>query len=138
MVIQRIQTVFLLLAVIFTAIFCFTPCAVDLSAESATDIYVWSNVVLLIAYITASVLLLADIFMFKNLKKQIYVATSCGTLLIAMTVCTVCYIFSAFDNAELVWTGGIILPVAAAICAFVARHFMLKDKKLLQSYDRLR
>ncbi len=140
MVIQRWQSLFLLVAVVFTCLFCLTPYAAYTAPEAIgnTDIYVSDAPVLLTLNIVIAVLLCADIFMFGNLKRQMTVAMLCIVLICASIVTTCLVLYTAYPDAALVWAGGILYLVAALVFAILARRFMGKDRRILSSYDRLR
>lgn len=140
MVIQRWQSLFLLVAVVFMCVFCLTPYAVFTAPEAIgnTDIYVSDAPVLLTLNIVAAILLCADIFMFKNLKRQMTVAMLCLVLVCASIVTTCLVLYTAYPDASLIWTGGILWLVGALVFTIAAYRFMGKDRRLLASYDRLR
>ena len=139
MVIQRWQTLFLLIAVILMCIFCCTPYAINTAAESgATEIFAKDSLVFLLINIVIAVLLFISIFLFKNLELQIRV-TLISIVLIAASIVTCGFIlYGAMLDAEIIWTGGVLLLVAALVCALCARSRMKKGLRLLRSYDRLR
>lgn len=141
MVIQRIQTLFLLLAVVFMAVFCLTPIAtldVAESAESFSPVFVKDAPVFMVLNIVIAVLLFIGIFLFKNLKRQISVTVASMVLICASIVTFGIILYAGMPDAHIIWTGGVLLLVAALICAFLAYRGMKKDRKLLSSYDRLR
>ena len=92
----------------------------------------------LILNIVIAALLFIAIFLFKNLKLQMRV-TLITILLIAASIVTCGFIlYASMPDAELIWTGGVLLLVAAMVCALFGLRFMRKDRNLLRSYDRLR
>ncbi len=138
MVIQRWQSVLLLLAAVMMAIFCFTPIATYGGADQAAAVYAKDAPVLLTVTLLVAVLLFISIFMYKNLKRQITV-TLLSMLLIVVTIVTgIAVVYRAFPEAELIVAGGVTLLVVALICALVAYRFMKSDLRKLRSYDRLR
>lgn len=141
MVIQRIQTLFLLLAVVFMAMFCLTPFAtLDCaeSAESWAPVFVKDAPVFMVLNLVIAVLLFLGIFMFKNLRQQMKVTLVSIVLICASIVTFGFVLFVGMPGAHIIWTGGVLLLVAALICALFAYRGMKKDHKLLTSYDRLR
>lgn len=72
MQIQRIQTLFLLIAVGIMCLFCLTPYAqtVDTSGN-VTDVFVKDTPVLLVVNACIAALLFINIFMYRNLRRQI-------------------------------------------------------------------
>ena len=140
MVIQRWQSVLLLIAVVLMCIFCATPYAqtTTAEAESWTPIYVSDAPVFLILNIVIAVILFIAIFLFKNLKLQMRVTTISIVLLVASMVTCAILMTTGYPDAELIWTGGVVLLLAALVCAIFGLRFMRKDRNLLRSYDRLR
>lgn len=141
MVIQRIQTLFLLLAVGFMALFCLTPFAtLDAveAADSVTPVFVKDAPVYMILNIVIAVLLFLSIFMFKNLKRQMTITLASMVLICASIVSFGFVLYVGMPDAHIIWTGGAVLLVCALVCALLAYRGMKKDKRLLSSYDRLR
>ncbi|MDE6287409.1 MAG: DUF4293 domain-containing protein [Muribaculaceae bacterium] len=137
MVIQRIQTLMLLIAAVLMAVFCLTPYGVA-AGEPSTPIFVKEAPVLLTLNIVVSVLLLIIIFMYHNLKQQMRM-TLLAVALICVTGVTSLFILGhAYDNASPVLLGGVGLLVLAVIFTLLAYRGMKHDHKLLRSADRLR
>ena len=112
--IQRIQTIFLLLAVILTAI-----CAV----------FDEELVGRLLAIVMSIVALMA-IFLYKNRPRQAVVCS------LVMAVGIVFYIVLAVKQPDMDWF--LALPLAAVLMTFLARKAIMKDEKLVRSLDRIR
>lgn len=141
MVIQRWQSLLLLVAVVLMAIFCCTPYAMRAAAEAAVEgqsaVYAKDAPVFLVLNIAVAALLFIAIFLFKNLKLQMRV-TLASIVLIATSMVTCGFIlWAAEPGAVLLWTGGVLLLLFALVFAIAALRFMRKDFKLLKSYDRL-
>lgn len=140
MVIQRWQSLFLLIAVILVAIFCCTPYALIADGESIeiSKVFVYQDLFYLILNVQTAIMLFLSIFLYKNLKLQISI-TKVSLWLLATSIIYACLmVFYAMPDAELIWFGGIMLLVIAMIFTFMGMRFMQKDQKLLKSYDRLR
>ena len=137
MIIQRIQTLMLLIAAILTAVFCFTPYGKSVDAAT-TAIFVKDAPVLLILNILIVVLLLITIFMYKNLRLQMRMTILSVVLLCASVVTSLFTLSKAYNNATPVLPGGIGLLLLAAIFALLAYRGTRHDHKLLRSADRLR
>lgn len=141
MVIQRWQSVLLLLAVVLMCIFCVTPLATyaaDTSAESLTAVYVKDAPVLLTVSILVAALLFITIFLYKNLKRQMTVTLLSIVLIVATIVTGFFVIYNAYPGADFVLFGGILLLVISLILALSAYLLMKRDLRKLRSYDRLR
>lgn len=139
MVIQRWQTLLLLLAVILMCIFCATPYAhVSALETEAAPVYVYDAPVFLTINAVIAALLFIAIFMYKNLRRQMTVTLISMVLICASAVTAGFIIYRAMPDATLVWTGGVILLFASLVCALAAYRLMRRDRNLLRSYDRLR
>ena len=132
MVIQRIQSLFLLLAVVCMAVYTFMPFAVkDEVSFTACDALPF-----LIVSIVTMLMLVINIFLYKDLRKQIRVAAINTVLVIAtMATAATCAIVSLQATILYSW---LALPVAAIILTMRARRGMIADRNLLSSSDRIR
>lgn len=141
MVIQRWQTLLLLVAVVLMGFMCVSPLAQSAVVEASvapTKFFVHEAPVFLILNIVIAVLLFLDIFMFKNLRLQMRVAVFSLVLMAASAVTGGFILYQAMPDATIVWTGAVLLLVLAAFFAVMALRMMKKDYKLLRSVDRLR
>ena len=139
MVIQRWQTVLLALAVIVMAIFCSTPFAtVSATAEQVESVYLKDAPVLMIVSILIGVVLFLSIFMYKDLKRQMTMTLVSMVLLVAAIVTGIFIVYYAMPDARLVIFGGVTLLVVTFVLALGAYSMMNRDRKLLESYNRLR
>ena len=85
MVIQRWQSLLLLIAVVLTAIFCFTPFAI-LGQDESISLYPVDAPAYLVLNIATAVLLFISIFLFKNLKLQMRISAVCVALLLCSII----------------------------------------------------
>ncbi|MDE6328595.1 MAG: DUF4293 domain-containing protein [Duncaniella sp.] len=144
MQIQRIQSLYIFLAVVAMAIFIIVPYgqAVDLTANPAVTekLYTMSEYGLLIPSCVVVILLLAGLFLYRNLSLQRTVVMVTLMLTLA-TIAVVCFALFKMGKAEgleasfTVWD--ILLPIAAFL-EIMAVSGINHDIKLLKSYDRLR
>lgn len=137
MVIQRIQSLMLLVAIILIAVFCLTPYA-TVAAGEVTSLFVKDAPVLLVLNITVAVLLVITIFMYKNLKMQMRMTILSMILICVSIVTSLFYINKAYDNATPILLGGVGLLVISLIFGLLAYRGMRHDHNLLRSADRLR
>ena len=145
MIIQRWQSLLLFLAVIFVAVFCFTPYAIvsvvapEAVTDSATIVQIFpkDSTVLLIVNLLIAVLLFLTIFMFRNLRKQMRMTIVSMVLIAASVATTALTLWNNYPEALVNWVS-IGLLVAAFIFALLAYRCMRKDLRTLSSYDRLR
>lgn len=129
----------LALAVIVMAIFCSTPFAtVSATAEQVESVYLKDAPVLMIVSILIGVVLFLSIFMYKDLKRQMTMTLVSMVLLVAAIVTGIFIVYYAMPDAKLVILGGITLLVVTFILALGAYTMMNRDRKLLDSYNRLR
>ena len=144
MQLQRIQSVYIFLAIVAMAIFIVVPYG---QVEVLTDgsvtyerLYTWAEYGILIPTAAVVILLLVDLFLFRNLPLQRTVLVVSLMITLA-TVATVCFtLLGVIRNEGLdahfsVWD---ILPVAAALFEILGIKGIMHDIKLLNSYNRLR
>lgn len=137
MVIQRIQSLYLLIAaalmIVFTAV-------IPVGQLDGTPIMAYNLTGLLVVSSLAGILTLIDIFLFKNLKLQIRMC-SISMFMVAATEAVIAVCFYAMPEIEygmpqLIWT--VAFPVASFIFLMLARAGMKRDNKILTDYDRFR
>lgn len=126
MVIQRIQTLWLILAVNLTVLFCIISLAGDFSLCSAPALY--------ISGYTTAALIAIDCFLYKNLRLQMRVASVSAMLLVALGVAA---LVASPDGVPFRWWT-LAFPGAGVVFCILARRGMMHDYKLLRSTDRLR
>lgn len=147
---QRIQTLYLLLAIGLMVAFLFIPFGYTLLDEPATEQFKEQSlraidfIGLLIPAVLAIVCMFSAIFMFRALPgQQALVVVS--ALFVGACVGVVIYVLTAglYDtNPEVAtrtaWGGGGLLLIATWIALWAAYRGISHDRKLLRSYDRLR
>lgn len=149
MVIQRIQTVYLIIAIILMVVFAFFPA---LSFELGGREFVYGALetgkvgvthfdpLMLMLIVLISLLALIDIFLYKNLQRQMTVCFIDIIIGLAMLVaiCIQAYMVGTRDGVTLTWQWYLALPVLSIIFLMLAHKSMSKDKKMLRDSDRLR
>ena len=161
--IQRIQSILLLLSAIAMGLMLFFPLwqkvSIDPPEEARLDAFHLSYDVLSPAtgskqsilkntfYIAllgslSAVISLYSIFQYKNRLRQIQLG-SLNSLLIGMTLGLLMYVvLKAETLLEPTRQGnyllGFYLPLASLLCNFTANRFIKKDEKLIKSMDRIR
>jgi len=129
MVIQRWQSLFLLLAAVCAGIACAMPMAETADGTAVTPV---ATPMILILTILGAAMALIGIFLFKNLKLQMSVA-----LLAALFDVVAAGL--GWHAAQTATPGAATwLLAVATVAALVARWRMAADLKLLRSADRLR
>lgn len=153
--IQRIQTVYLLVIAILMIVLLFVPIAqvvvlgdgsynfytygvVQIGDETTVSIvYYWALLTLSVCTI---VLPLLTVFLYKKRFVQIRLCIVEIILLIGSLILMWYHIhqFGNKLNADVLYKFGFILPVMCIILTYMAIQGILKDIKLLKSYDRIR
>ncbi|KXH83087.1 MULTISPECIES: DUF4293 domain-containing protein [Chryseobacterium] len=127
---QRIQTIWTLLAVL-AAVFLFI---------TGQDVDVFGNIPVVDISCIALVLTGAlSIFSFKNRKRQILLNTF-GIIINALLIGVLAYWLLNLSGGIQIPEKGIepIFPLIAVICLLIANVFIRKDERLVKSVDRLR
>ena len=143
MQIQRIQTVYIFLSIIAMAVFMFVPYGEIVSVMQQADamsLYTMTEYGILVPVCAIIILLLIDLFLYRNLPLQrtVLVISLMLTLAVIATVC-----FTLFKEARAegidahftVWD--ILLPIVALL-EILGVKGISNDIKLLNSYNRLR
>lgn len=140
--IQRIQTVFLLLAAIaFASLFLLPFASSDsntsaLMADNVFDIN--DNIILLIMTGLGIAIALFSIFKFKNRRLQLRLGYLNIILSIFLVLVAGMLVMNDTSIGELTDEAGIFSPFAALLFILLANYFIKKDDKIIRSSDRLR
>ncbi len=140
MVIQRLQSLYLLIASVLMLLFIFAiPVATVPSGDAVTTVYVKDIIELLVINAIVAIMLFVSIFLFKNIKMQIKV-TLRTIILLVVSMATGTFILSNNmpEGTEVAWVGSTIITVFALLFALAAWSRMRRDYKTLRDYDRLR
>jgi hypothetical protein len=155
MVIQRWQSLFLLLAGVAMAVFTFSSLGEFHSANTIFGFNTWGvhpigkvaegaqelslNTLYLAMLSAISALLpLIGIFLFRNLKRQKKVCSISILLNIATVICVALLGNMAVADATIQWSPIVFAPLAAAVLCFMARKGIVRDYNLIASADRIR
>lgn len=149
MVIQRIQSVYLLIAVILMAVFAFFPAltfelggrefvygALEAGKVGVTHI----DPLMLMLVVLISLLAIVDIFLYKNLQRQMtvcFVDIIIGLAMLVAIIIQACVVGTK-EGVVVNWQWYLALPVLSIIFLMMAHKAMSKDKKTLRDADRLR
>ena len=149
MVIQRIQSVYLLIAVILMVVFAFVP-ALTFELADKTVLYgaletgragnLHINPLLITLIILISLLAFIDIFLYKNLQRQMtvcFVDIIIGLAMLVAIIIQACVVGTK-EGVVVNWQWYLALPVLSIIFLMMAHKAMSKDKKTLRDADRLR
>lgn len=126
---QRIQTVYLLVCVVLTAVCMYFECT--------ADSHPWALTVIMGI---CGVLELLDIFLFRQRALQMRVCTFCIILLVGWYAVLVAFAYIQGDGLvgayrPQVWAA---IPAINAILLYLAFRGILRDEMLVRSLDRLR
>ena len=149
MVIQRIQSVYLLIAVVLMVVFAFVP-ALTFELADKTVLYgaletgragnLHINPLLITLIILISLLAFIDIFLYKNLQRQMTVCFVDIIIGLAMLVAIgiQAFVVGNREGWTVSWQWYVLLPVLSIIFLMMAHKAMSRDKKKLLDADRLR
>jgi hypothetical protein len=139
--IQRIQTIYLLLAALGNFGLGALPWAVSADTAEAGifadgQFTATDHTGLIAGLIAAGAVALMTIFLFKQRKVQVKLAAVSLVLTLLATAFAVWLFLSAGASAQVQPGAVLVLPVA--IFAILAMRYIRKDDKLVRSMDRLR
>ena len=140
--IQRIQTVWLLLVIISACIAFFLPfgtefvSAIDSTAVAGKAMNALNNTIVLFLIADIIICAIIAIFTFKNRKTQKIFCI----LIILMSIVNAAFIIftTTFEAENKILGFGIIAPLLTFIFAILAFRSIQKDDKLVKNLDRLR
>lgn len=155
--IQRIQTIYMFMAVIVAAITFFVPLAtfstegvqgfyelsgvcfngVGIEAFNGTPKFSWGMLVFMAAYM---LLVLAAIFQFKQRKLQLKLIRWSHLMLFIylLSYAAYCYAFATNSATSYHFSCGILLPLFAKLLDLLAAKAIRKDEALVRAADRIR
>lgn len=144
--IQRWQSVWLLFAAICVALFCFLPMAllsfdgaIPADGASASFISPSDNTVFWIVGLVVAVLLVINIFMYRNTRRQKLVTVLSMMMIVVLAACGVLMVYGVdYEGAKVEWLGSILLLLGAFVFALLAYRGIRHDENLLKAADRLR
>ncbi len=133
---QRIQTVYLLLAVLISGVL---PFFVSVYTENGEAVTVLTNTMYLIAFEIVAVLALVAIFLFKNRKNQ-FVLNRLNIIFNLILLGVFVYrSLTLSGESEISEKGiGMFLPIISIVFLVLANKAIKKDEDLVKSVDRLR
>lgn len=137
--IQRIQTIYLLIATIVLGLM-FLPLSIGTSAPTSEGVFAdgifnsYDHVGFLALNAIPMLDYLMAIFLFTNRKIQM-ILTSIGSLF-SSAFAGVCAYIVASSSAQIAL--GAAMPLLALLCGYLAFRNIKKDDKIVKSADRLR
>lgn len=134
--IQRLQTLFLVLAILTNLSVYFTP----IYEKGMDDPQNWIGISLASVLLIASILDLLSIFLYKNRKNQIqWVKYAAFVQILAIAFC-IGILFSLGGIGSYLWDEALGTGLAVLSLAFqmLAIRWINKDEELVRSMDRIR
>ena len=145
MVLQRLQSVYLLIAAVLMSVYSFSTIA-ELGIDSASvDLAMFNNIMPGVEYmwgffaisILVAILAFITIFTYKTLKLQRSLCRICGCVTTVLLASLMIILYNIqCDNLRISLSN--IMPIFAIIFFFLADSGISKDIKILSSYDRIR
>jgi len=139
---QRIQTVYLLIVSALTALLFFFPYAQSsqVNPETASSFEIYFSYTLLVVSLAFS---FGSIFLYKNRPLQLRLNYTNIVLFIALYAVAAYYVFSTerVEYTELAQTFNfwvISIPLINVVLTWMAIFYIKKDEKLVSSLNRLR
>jgi len=146
--IQRIQTVYLLISTILIGLLFLLPFA-EIAKDGAIFLFNFKGVlldgavktnglvvpVLLVMIIVLNIL---AIFSYSNRSKQVKLVWGAMLMLVVLLVLFVYFTYLSFSEAQISFKLGAVLPLIAIILNYLAIRAINKDDALIRSIDRIR
>ncbi len=140
MVIQRFQSLILLLSAVVMGIFSFAPLA-NLTSDDAIQLTAMGmqseqTIYLFIISLLTTILPAINIFMYKNLSLQKKICWINVMILLCVSIISLAKIYFselAFEVSPIAFA-----PICAIILLIIAVKLIKNDENKLKSYDRLR
>lgn len=146
--IQRIQSVYLLISAILIGLLFLLPFA-EIAKDGAIYLFNFKGVlldgavktnglvipVLLVMIIVLNVL---AIFSYSNRGKQVKLVWGVILMLVILLVAFVYFTYLAYSGAQIGFKLGAVLPLIAIVLDYLAIRSINKDEALIRSIDRIR
>jgi hypothetical protein len=146
--IQRIQSVYLLLSTILVGFLFALPIA-EIAKDGAILVFNFkgilqdgvvktSGIAVLISICLAMVVHILAIFNYSNRKKQVQIVWGAMALLVLLLIEFVYFTYLSNSGAQIAFKMGAIFPLVAVILDYLAIRAINKDEALIRSIDRIR
>lgn len=134
---QRIQTIYLLLCVLFSGVF---PFFIKIwTAENKLEVYANSNEIYIGLFLISAILALVSIFSFKKRQKQFVLNRLNMILNFIIIGLLVNHSLSLSGEAKVSEKGiGMLLPIFSIVFLALANRAIKRDEDLVKSVDRIR
>lgn len=146
--IQRIQSVYLLIAAVLAGLLFLLPFA-EIAKDGAIYLFNFQGVLLdgavktnglvvAVLLVISVVLNVLAIFSYSNRGKQVKLVWGAILTLVVLLVSFVYFTYLSFSGAQISFKLGAILPLIAVILDYLAIRAIDKDEALIRSIDRIR
>ncbi|MCB0501605.1 MAG: DUF4293 domain-containing protein [Bacteroidetes bacterium] len=136
--IQRIQSIYLLLAAVAVVVFNFVALGIDETPEPDVVVFGKNMLALFIPSLVIAGISFITIFLFSNRKLQMSITRINLFLVLVLIGLTIYFLFVDQANAVESPGMGLILPIFTFLFSFIALKKIGADEKLVRSIDRLR
>lgn len=136
--IQRIQSIYLLLAAVAVVVFNFVALGIDETPEPDVVVFGKNMLALFIPSLVIACISFITIFLFSNRKLQMSITRINLFLVLVLIGLTIYFLFVDQANAVESPGMGLILPIFTFLFSFIALKKIGADEKLVRSIDRLR
>ena len=135
--IQRIQTVYLIVVILLTGVL---PFWINLwSDASGSEIYAANEIIVSLVFYVSAVLALVTILLFKNRKNQFVVNRLNMILNLFLLGLFVYRSLNLSGESNISEKGiGMLIPIFSIVFLVLANRAIKKDEDLIKSVDRLR
>ncbi len=136
--IQRIQSIYLLLSTAAIALFNFLPLGIDETPEPDIIAMAPNFIELFGIAIGIGAISLINTFLFKNRKLQMNICKLTMVLILGLIGASAYFLLGVPETTIESPHVGLIMPLFALIFSFLAMKKIGQDEKLVRSIDRLR
>ena len=146
--IQRIQTVYLLISALLVGFLFLFPFA-EIAKDGAVYLFNFHGIVqdgilkqngifISVLIVLIMVLQVVATISYKNRTRQIRLIVLSILLLMCLLGMFFFYTYYSFSNAQIGFKTGVLFPIIAIILNYLAIHAIRKDEALIRSIDRIR
>jgi drug/metabolite transporter (DMT)-like permease len=137
--IQRIQTIYLLVVAILQTTLFFSTHATVINESTEELVTLSSNVQWALLIILSALIPLVTVFLFKKRRWQVRLSIINSLLLLALQIIFIVYLIDiSKNNATVSYSISDVSPAISLILTILATRFILKDEMKIQSYNRIR
>ncbi len=133
--IQRVQTVYLFLALLSSLLGCFYFPIIEgpeLSSLAMNDI------TYLISFVLSALLSLLAVFSYKDRKRQVVLGRLVVIINFVLFGLILYLYFTAYDTSSFTLGTGSFMPIASVILTSLANRAIMKDESLVRAAERFR